>query len=71
MKYKIPVPEDYPEVEGYEFKLSRAYSKLYCDFLSVLTVIDIVMETENKDDPIVREVSDQMLNKIIKKYKVK
>ena len=46
MKIKLPKPEDYPDVEGYEFKMIHAYSVLYSDALSLIiranTVIGMV-----------------------------
>ena len=42
MKIKLPKPEDYPDVEGYEFKLSHAYSKLYYDTTSLLIKVKTI-----------------------------
>ena len=70
MKYKLPVPEDYPEIEEYQFKLSKAYSKMYSDFIDVLITLNVVLNSEDQDDPIVRRVNDDMLRKALNKHKV-
>jgi len=48
MKYKLSKPEDFTDVEEYQFKLSHAYSVLYSDFLTFLVTVDTVIDMYNE-----------------------
>ena len=57
MKYKVAKPEDFTDIEEYQFKLARAYSIVYSDLLIVLVKIDAIADTleEYNKDPIALE----------------
>jgi len=50
MNYKLPKPEDYPEIEGYQFKLSHAYAELYGMTMGLLMRAEKVNESLDEDD---------------------
>lgn len=54
MKFKIAKPEDFTDVEGYEFKTIKAYTKLYFDFLETLiktnSAINVYEESKHTED---------------------
>lgn len=69
MKFKLPKPEDYTEVEGYAFKTIRAYSKVSSNYLVTLVTIDGVLESLKSNDPLLREIAIELLEKEINKYR--
>ena len=69
MKFKIADPDDYTEIERFEYKLSRAYSKVYSDYLVTLVTIDGVIESLKSSEPLLREIAIEILEKEINKYK--
>lgn len=50
MKFKTAQPEDFTDVEGYQYKLAHAYGKNISDFMIVLlkvsTAINVYEESE-------------------------
>ena len=53
MKFKIARPEDYPDTDGYKFRLAEAYAVNYTAFLTALIKVDSAVKTfkELNKDP--------------------
>ena len=62
MKYKIAVPEDFPETKGYATRLSKAHVRLYSDFLETLITVETLMKYYDGDE------LKEKLNELLKKY---
>ena len=71
MKFKVSEPEDFPDVEGYEFKVIQAYSKTYSELFIILVKIESSIDFLKSDDPLLREIAIKSLSNIIDQYKLK
>jgi len=70
MKYKLPKPEDYPEIKDYAFKLSKAYATLYGDAIMMLINIRLGLDALNTNDEFDREWAIKNMQKLIDKYEI-
>jgi len=70
MKFKIARPEDYPEIDGYSFKLIHAYGQLSSDTLIMLVELDAINKALKEDEEYSKEWGMKKLQEIIDKYKV-
>ncbi len=70
MRYKLPIPEDYPEVKDYSFQLSNAYARTYSDFLTLLVYVDTAIDNLDNADASDVEAVREFLKKQTDKYKI-
>lgn len=70
MKYKLPKPEDYPEIKDYAFKLSKAYVTLYGDTIMMLINIRLGLDALSTGDEFDREWAIKNMQKLIDKYEI-
>ena len=71
MKYKLPSPEDYPEIEGCAFKLAHAYAKIYGDAIMMLVNMQLGLDALNSGDEFDRAWAIKNMQKLIDKYEIK
>jgi hypothetical protein len=69
MKYKIAKPEDYPEVEGYAYKMIHAYGQLSSDTLVMLVELDAINKALTEDAEYSTEWAMKKLQEIIDRHK--
>ncbi len=67
MKYKIAKPEDNTDVEGYQFKLTHAYSKCVTDMITLLARIDGILSVVDDESTTKVEVKE-WLTDLAKEY---
>ena len=70
MNYKLPEPEDYPEIKDYAFKISKAYATLYGDAIMMLFNIQHGLDALNSGEEFDREWAIKNMQKLIDKYKI-
>ena len=70
MNYKLPKPEDYPDINEYQFKISRAYTKLYGDTVSLLVNIKCMYDALKDPDEYSIEWVKSNLHKLMKEYQI-
>lgn len=70
MEYKIVKPEDFTDVDLYAYKVIRAYSVLYLDFLTLLVYLDRLSEMVGVEYQNYDEIQDR-IQEILKPFKIK
>ena len=70
MKFKLPNPEDYTDIENYAFKLAKAYSVLYGDAITLLVNVRISLDALKSGEDYDREWAIKNLQKILDEYKI-
>jgi len=70
MRYKLPNPEDYTDIESYAFKLAKAYADIYGNAIMMLTTIQLGLDALNSGDEFDREWAIKNMQKLIDKYKI-
>ena len=70
MKFKLPKPEDYTDIEDYAFKLAKAYADIYGDAIYLLVHIQLGLDALKSGEDFDREWAIKSLQKIIDKYKI-
>lgn len=70
MNYKIAKPEDYPDIEGYAFKMIHAYGQLSSDTLIMLVELDAINKALKEDQEYSGEWAMKKLQEIIDRHKL-
>ena len=70
MRFKLPAPEDYTDIEDYAFKLAKAYANLYGDATMMLILIQLGLDALNSGEESAREWTIEKMQKLIDKYKI-
>lgn len=69
MKFKIPQPEDYPEME-FSKALTKSHAKIYVEMFSLLTTLGIALDAYEAGDMYAKDASIAILTNLLNGYKV-
>ena len=67
IKIKLPKPEDFTDIEGYQFKLAAAYARLYGEAGEMVIYLNSIAEAIGGDE-YEQEWAKKKANEMVAKY---